>query len=233
MKWWNLFSDHLSDPHFLSMFSAPLWQLKLELLFWHFHIHGFLLVLKKQPACHVSLDVNCHLFPELVKRRQSGWMRCVRLLRNFIRGGHRLRLEKNVRFPRSCRNLRSASRWMAYRNAWIAVPVLASWRGSITVEHVDWLVRGMKCITNSSNIVRYTGCPRRNVPHFGRVFLMLKYTDITQNTYVQSWMVMEIMAREKCGFLAGPRTVTVSWQPYLCYGVECGVIWRQISSRWP
>jgi hypothetical protein len=25
---------------------------------------------------------------------------------------------------------------------------------------------------------------------------MLKYTDITQNTYVQSWMVTEIMARE-------------------------------------
>jgi len=32
----------------------------------------------------------------------------------------------------------------------------------------------------------YTGCPRRNVPDFGRVFFMLKYTDITQNTYVQS-----------------------------------------------
>ena len=32
----------------------------------------------------------------------------------------------------------------------------------------------------------YTECHRRNVPDFGRVFLMLKYTDITQNTYVQS-----------------------------------------------
>jgi hypothetical protein len=32
----------------------------------------------------------------------------------------------------------------------------------------------------------YTGCPRRNVPDFGRVFLMLNYTEITQNTYVQS-----------------------------------------------
>jgi len=30
-----------------------------------------------------------------------------------------------------------------------------------------------------------TGCPRRNVPDFGRMFLMLKYTDITQNTYIQ------------------------------------------------
>ena len=43
----------------------------------------------------------------------------------------------------------------------------------------------------------YTRCPRRNVPDFGRVFLMLKYTDITQNTYVQSWKVTEIMAKEK------------------------------------
>ena len=31
-----------------------------------------------------------------------------------------------------------------------------------------------------------TGCPRRNVADFGRVFLMSNYTDITQNTYVQS-----------------------------------------------
>ena len=28
----------------------------------------------------------------------------------------------------------------------------------------------------------YTGCPRRNVPDFGRVFPMLNYTDITKNT---------------------------------------------------
>jgi len=35
-------------------------------------------------------------------------------------------------------------------------------------------------------ILYYTGCPRRNVKYFGRVFLMLNYTDITQNTYIQS-----------------------------------------------
>ena len=34
--------------------------------------------------------------------------------------------------------------------------------------------------------MQYTAGPRRNVPDFGRVFLMLKCTDITQNTYVQS-----------------------------------------------
>jgi len=45
-------------------------------------------------------------------------------------------------------------------------------------------------------IQEYTVCPRRNAPNFGRVFLMLNYTDITQNTYIQSWTVTEIMARE-------------------------------------
>ena len=43
-------------------------------------------------------------------------------------------------------------------------------------------------------------CPRRNGPNFGRVFLMLKYTNITQNTYIQSWTVTEIMAREVWNF---------------------------------
>jgi len=47
----------------------------------------------------------------------------------------------------------------------------------------------------------YTGCPRGNVPDFGRVFLRSNYTDITQNTYIQSSMVTEILAREKCGLL--------------------------------
>ena len=45
----------------------------------------------------------------------------------------------------------------------------------------------LKCISYyTTAYFIYTGCPRRNVPDFGRVFLMLKYTDITQNTYVQS-----------------------------------------------
>jgi len=58
----------------------------------------------------------------------------------------------------------------------------------------------------------YTGCPRRNGPNFGRVFLMLNYTDITQNTYIQSWTVTEIMAIEKCWLLWCPRTVSRPWR---------------------
>jgi hypothetical protein len=74
---------------------------------------------------------------------------------------------------------------------------------------------------NHSTIQWYTGCPRRNVPDFGRVFLMLKYTDITRNTYGQSWTVTEVMAREKCGLLSVPRTIPISWEVYL-FDLDCG-----------
>ena len=50
-------------------------------------------------------------------------------------------------------------------------------------------------------------CPGGKVPDFGRMFLKLKYPDITKNTYIRSWTVTEIMAREKCGLHAVPRTV--------------------------
>ena len=53
----------------------------------------------------------------------------------------------------------------------------------------------------------YTGYPGGNMSDFGRMFLKLKYTDITQNTYTRSWTFTEIMAKGKCGFLAFPRTV--------------------------
>ena len=87
-----------------------------------------------------------------------------------------------------------------------------------------------KCVVDNAD-GWYTGCPRTNVPDFGRVFLTLKYTDITQNTYVQSWTVTEIMAWEKCGLLAGPRTVPVSWQVLSMFVLECGVLWRKVRSH--
>ena len=67
----------------------------------------------------------------------------------------------------------------------------------------------------------YTGCHRRNGPNFGRVFLMLNYTDVTQNTHIQSWMVTEIMAREKCGHLAFPRTVHLQLFSALTLTEQC------------
>jgi len=104
-------------------------------------------------------------------------------------------------------------------------------RGLVTMvtrlSRGDWLLAGscQQPVNINSWLYQllYTGCPRRNVPDFGRVFLMLKYTDITQNTYVQSSTVTEIMARAKCGLLAGPRTVPVSWQVLSMFVLECGV----------
>ena len=56
----------------------------------------------------------------------------------------------------------------------------------------------------------YTGCNRRNGPDFGTVFLRSNYTDITLNTYIHSWTVTKILAREKSGLLWCLRTVLVS-----------------------
>jgi len=82
----------------------------------------------------------------------------------------------------------------------------------------------------------YTGCPRRNGQNFGRVFLMLNYkcTDITQNTYVQSWTVTEIMAIEKCGLLGCPRTVRRPWRhtrPVRMPGNERPL--ANVAMQWP
>jgi hypothetical protein len=63
---------------------------------------------------------------------------------------------------------------------------------------VGYVVDGVTMRTGFLRV--YTGCNRRNVRDFGTVFLMLKYTDITQNTYIQRWTVTEIMAREVWNF---------------------------------
>ena len=89
----------------------------------------------------------------------------------------------------------------------------------------------------------YTGCPRRNGQNFGRVFLVLNYTDITQNTYIQSWTITEIMAIEKCGLLGCPCTVSRPWRhthPLRMPGNEKPLAnigmqwpWRDNEQLWP
>ena len=56
----------------------------------------------------------------------------------------------------------------------------------------------------------YKGCNSRNGPNFGRVFLMLNYTEKTQNTYIKSSTVWEIIAIENCGHPLSPRTIACS-----------------------
>jgi hypothetical protein len=78
----------------------------------------------------------------------------------------------------------------------------------------------------SNHECEYTGCSRRNGQNFRRVFLMLKYTNITQNTYVLSWTVTEIMAREKCGLLWGSTHCTCQLRVLSISVLEWGVILR-------
>ena len=78
-----------------------------------------------------------------------------------------------------------------------------------TQSPVTTLILSVPC---SKPAAIYTGCPRRNVPNFGRVFLGSNYTDITQNTYIQSSMVTEILAREKFGILWCLRTILCPWR---------------------
>ena len=74
------------------------------------------------------------------------------------------------------------------------------------------VTKSLSVPTHASPPYFYTGCPRRNGQNFGRVFFMLNYTDITQNTYIQSWTVTEIMAIKKCGLLGCTCTVRHPWR---------------------
>ena len=83
-----------------------------------------------------------------------------------------------------------------------------------TSYDVSWwsVASGFHSTLEFNTICKYTGCHRRNGANFGRVFLMLNYTYITQKTYIQSWRVTQIMAIEKCGLLWCPRTVSRPWR---------------------
>jgi hypothetical protein len=76
---------------------------------------------------------------------------------------------------------------------------------SIQLGPTEWVPR-----TRGQSQVSIYRCPRRNVPDFRRVCLMVKYTDITQDTYVQSWTVTEIMAREVWNFLTAVTNVLIT-----------------------
>ena len=67
--------------------------------------------------------------------------------------------------------------------------------------------QGMKMLGQYS---LYTGCPRGGCARLWENVPYVKDTDITQNTYIRSSTVTEIMAREKCGLLVVRRTVPVS-----------------------
>ena len=96
-----------------------------------------------------------------------------------------------------------------YRN--IRWELWRTWKYHVIIIPMEY--RSHRAVSHALSHIIYTGFPRRNLPDFGRVFFMLNYTDITQNTYIRSWTITEIMAREKCGPLAGSTycTYSVGW----------------------
>ena len=96
---------------------------------------------------------------------------------------------------------------------WISMYIFILSICKLLQDGVDWT-----CVFATEKLLyscwavyhKYTGCNRRNGPDFGRVFLRSNYTDITQNTYIQSWTLTEILAREKSGLLWCLLTVLVS-----------------------
>jgi len=56
----------------------------------------------------------------------------------------------------------------------LAVPNTATCTADASRYSVDYLESGMQSLVSPLRCdMSYTGCPRRNVPDFGRVFLML------------------------------------------------------------
>ena len=67
----------------------------------------------------------------------------------------------------------------------------------------------------------HTVCNRRKGPNFGRVFLMWNYTEKTQNTYIQSWTVWEIIASE-----------VWNWQEYVVSVMLISVLNIKVTCEW-
>jgi len=87
-----------------------------------------------------------------------------------------------------CKNVRSLFHFLPLTHY---IPNLTA-----AIHHGEYFIH-LPIPHDKKRLVRsYTGCPRRNVPDFGTMFLMMNYTDKTQNTYIQIWTVTEIMARE-------------------------------------
>ena len=61
--------------------------------------------------------------------------------------------------------------------------------------------------TKLNSAIYYAGCCRRNLPCFGRKFLRLDYSEITNDAYNRRRKIMETL--KKLSLLANARTIPV------------------------
>ena len=86
-------------------------------------------------------------------------------------------------------------------------------RPTLTLLLIDYRICSNK--SNSIRMLRPIQGVTGGTDQTSGVFLRSNYTDITQNTYIQSWMVTEILATEKSGLLWCLHTVFVILPAYL------------------
>ena len=117
---------------------------------------------------------------------QQQFLSCflVTCLNNISYNFHALRINSFMVWGRQC-ILHSIQTQIKYKYTKLHINTLNIHRSN-TYIHTHTHTHTHTYIYIYIYIYIHTGCPRRNVPDFGRMFLMLKYTDITQNTYVQS-----------------------------------------------
>jgi hypothetical protein len=104
---------------------------------------------------------------------------CVTLKASFIVYAHGVELSP-------CHKL-----WKTRKDMYTNVPYYIILSESSMNHLLDHSSLTLSLIMSYIYIYIYIVCPRRNGQNFGRVFLMLKYTDITQNTYIH----MELLVK--------------------------------------
>jgi len=176
--------------------------------------------LTAMPCPHCTQQLWTETFTQLTKFGRNLQWRCVQLIWSPVTLSHSFTFFLwNIFFAFAAKNsVRASAAGLA--NVWHACPKLHLERYSLSaaftavprVFFIYFARPGFAYCVQFIYIYTYTGCPRRNVPDFGTVFLVLNYTDITQNTYIQSWTVTEIIAREKCGLHRSRRTVRRPWR---------------------
>ena len=117
-----------------------------------------------------SQELLCHVYPVL------SHVTCLTEHHLNIMGKSHVNIEGYTIAAQFCR--------VSYEKGGIVIYV----HNSLTHSNTNFFTQKVisRSIYNLKIDTIYTGCPRRNVKYFGRVFLMLNYTDITQNTYIQS-----------------------------------------------
>ena len=95
---------------------------------------------------------------------------------------------------------RRDSSWFVVRNSLMTGSLINVRNKMKSEDKRDAMVKN-KISAKFICIIEYTGCNRRSVRDFGRVFLRSNYTDITQNTYIKVGRLRRYWPEKRVDFL--------------------------------